>query len=229
VLCSHPLFAVLEESARRALVQSSRSVSYRGERTILREGEEATCVYFLLSGSVRVYHKKGEIESTVKLFRAPALFGEMEVLAGKQYLVNAKTIEASEILMVPSGLFRQLVDKQPAFAAALVRDLSARLCIARSNERCLAFDDVDTRLANLLLDYSNLAGAACEEGIRIEMKLSQERMALDLGVSRKSVLRSLDRFEQLGVVSKSNGRYVIRDVDALKAHSSDRIGLVYGL
>jgi CRP-like cAMP-binding protein len=229
VLQAHPLFAILDPPARSALLQSSRSVSFRADRTIFRAGEAATCAYFLLSGAVRQFHRKGEVEATVKLFRAPALFGEMEVLAQQSYLENAKTLEPSEILIVPANLFRQLVDKQPAFAAALVRDLSARLCIASSNERCLAFDDIDTRLANLLLDYVNLAGDPCDGGVRIQTKLSQERMALDLGVSRKSVVRSLDRLVSLGLVEKIDGRYLVRDVEALRAQSSAGLGLVHGL
>ena len=226
VASTHPLFLALEEHARRALLSSSRMVSFRADRTIFREGEAAESVYFLLLGAVRLFHKSGDAEVTVEMLRAPALFGEMEVLGGRNYLAHAKTLERSEILLVPASLFRQLVDKQPAFTAVLARSLSARLLIASWNERCLAFDDIDTRLANLLLDYVSLAGDPCDGGVRIRTKLSQERMAADLGVSRRSVIRSLDRFEALGLVHKSNGRYLIRDLDALRARGSERAGIV---
>src|SRR5688500_1330774 len=100
-------------------MQSSRMITFREDRTIFRAGEAATSAYFLLTGAVRQFHRKGDVEATVKLFRAPALFGEMEVLTQQNHLENAKTLEPSEIVIAPANLFRQLVDKQPAFAAAL--------------------------------------------------------------------------------------------------------------
>jgi CRP-like cAMP-binding protein len=164
----------------------------------------------------------------VKLFRAPALFGEMEVMAERPFLEYVMTLEYSTILQVPSDLFHKLVRSQPRFAQAIAVDLAARLCIATHNERALAFDDVETRLANLLLDYAQFFGAPEGNGaIRLTVPLSQESMARDLAVSRKSLTRSLLKLKREGLLDKNNARYVLRDIDAIRSRGSGTLGLNY--
>jgi CRP-like cAMP-binding protein len=82
-LRAHPLFAQVSDDGLAFLVRHATRVHYRAGRKVLREGNKANEVFVLATGGVRIYHrapdsKEGEI--VVKLFRAPAFFGEMEVL-----------------------------------------------------------------------------------------------------------------------------------------------------
>jgi CRP/FNR family transcriptional regulator, cyclic AMP receptor protein len=227
---AHPLLALLEPKVLESVVKNSRIVTYRLKRTIIKEGDLATHAYCLLSGAVRVYHRSqdGESEVLVKLFRAPALFGEMEVLAQRPFLEYVTTIDYSTILQIPAELFHKLVRTSPRFSQSIAVDLAARLCIATHNERALAFCDVETRLANLLLDYAQFFGEPQSDGsVRLTVALSQESMARDLAVSRKSLTRSLLKLKREGILTKANARYVLRDVDAIKKRSSNTLGLNY--
>ncbi|MBI5511764.1 MAG: Crp/Fnr family transcriptional regulator [Deltaproteobacteria bacterium] len=227
----HPLLAVLEADILGAVVRASKLISFRARRTILKEGDPPQQAFCLLSGAVRVFHRSAEgNEVTVKLFRAPALFGEMEVLAGRPFMEYVTTLEPADILLVPAAVLLKLVKTQRSFAEAMAVDLSLRLCIATHNERALAFCDVDTRLANLLVDYAELAGEPrAEGGIRISVPLTGESMAKDLAVSRKSLVRSLAKLDELGLATKSDGRYVVADLEALRRRGSGTLGLTYNL
>jgi CRP-like cAMP-binding protein len=207
-LLAHPLLGKLDDEARALVLKSSSVTPYRGGRQVIKQGD-APRAFCLLSGSARVFHKAGAKEVLVKLFKAPAFGGEMEVLCDRAYLVNMRTLEPSRVLWLDSEVFKYLVGTRVAFAAALCADLSARLFIATSNERALAFADVDARLADLLLDYGHLVGERVASGLRIPLKLSQDAMSRDLAVSRKAVVRSLLNFKKLGLVTKEGGRYVI--------------------
>ncbi|MCC7386956.1 MAG: Crp/Fnr family transcriptional regulator [Deltaproteobacteria bacterium] len=227
---AHPLLALLEPRVRAAVITASKLVPYRAGRSVLREGDTADRVFALLDGAVRVFHRAGDgSELLVKLFRAPALFGEMEVLVGSCFLEHVATLEASEILQIPAVVFRRLVDGQPSFTRALALDLSARLCIATHNERALGFHDLETRLSNLLLDYAALASRTTEQGTRIEVALTQDGMARDLAVSRRSLIRALERLRGLGLIEKVRGRYLIVDLEGLRTRSALRLGLTYRL
>lgn len=227
----HPLLTVLEHEVLQAVVRASKLVTFRAKRTILKEGEPANQAYCLLSGAVRVYHRSANgNEVTVKLFRAPALFGEMEVLAGRPFMEYVTTLELCDILLVPASVMIKLLRTQKGFAEALAVDLSQRLCIATHNERALAFCDVDTRLANLLLDYAELTGQAEPDGgIRISVPLTGDSMARDLAVSRKSLVRALGKLDELALVTKRAGRYVVLNPHGLRARSSGSLGLTYHL
>jgi CRP-like cAMP-binding protein len=227
---AHPLLAMLDPKLREQTVAASRIVPYRAGRAVLREGDPADRVFCLLHGAVRVFHRADDGgELLVKLFRAPALFGEMEVLVGAPFLEFVTTLEPCEIMQIPAAVFLRLVDAQPHFTKALAIDLSARLCIATTNERALGFLEVETRLANLLLDYAALAGRELEDGVLIDVALSQDGMARDLAISRRSLIRALEKLRKVGVVTKQQGRYVVRDLDALRARSSRRMSLTYKL
>jgi len=215
-LTGHPMLADLEPNILDAVIRSSKLVHFRAKRTLLKEGDPSDQVYYLLEGAVRVYHReKGGNEVLVKLFRGPALFGEMEVIAERPFLEYVTTLEPSDILLIPAKIFRKLVNTQKQLAVELVHDLAARLCIATHNEKALAFCDVDTRLANLLLDYAAIAGEPTDTGVRITVRLTQESMAHDLGVSRKSLVRALGKLQKQKVLKKHEGRYEILDADAL--------------
>jgi CRP/FNR family transcriptional regulator len=229
-VANHPLLRLLEPHILDAVLKVSKPAKLRANRHILREGEEAKAAYYLLSGAVRVYHRHTDgNEVTVKLFRAPALFGEMEILAACPFLEWVATLEPCELLVVPAEILRKLVRTQRTFAEALVKDLAARLCIATQNERALAFCDVDTRLATLLLDFAALAGTPVEGGIRIGLHITQNSMAHDLAVSRKSLVRALAKLSEHRVVDKRDGRYLILDPAALAARSTGTLGLRYSL
>lgn len=226
----HPMLARLHREVLESLLAQSRLVPYRAGRPVLREGAAPEHVYCLIEGAVRVFHRNGEGEEIlVKLFKAPALFGEMEVLVGSRFLEHVSTIEPSRILHVPAAWFRRLVETDASFCRALVVDLSARLCIATQNERALAFLDADSRIANLLLDYASVASRPDGDGLILEVRLTQDGIARDLALSRKTVTRTLQRFRTEGIISKRGGRYVLHDLPGLEARSTHRASLSYRL
>jgi CRP/FNR family transcriptional regulator, cyclic AMP receptor protein len=223
----HPLLMTLDDNARDALIDAGRVVPHRARSTILKEGEAPDQVYFLTHGAVRVFHRRGDQEIVVKLFAAPAMFGEMEVLAGLPFLEHVTALERSYTLQISATLFRRAVERQPKFAAAVARDVSTRLCIATVNERALVFDKIEARLAALLWDYAELRGEPSGKGRRISLPLSQEQMARDLGASRRAVVIGLDKLRDAGIVVKKAGRYEIVDSKALVTQANRVLGLLY--
>jgi CRP/FNR family transcriptional regulator, cyclic AMP receptor protein len=225
----HPLLALLDERTRAQVIGAGRLVPYRSKRPVLKEGDPPDKFFVLIDGAVRVFHRSTDgTEVMVKLFRAPAIFGEMEVLVGSPFLEHVATIEPSKILHLPAAWLPRLIS-EPRFAKALLTDVCARLCIATINERALAFLDVETRLANLLLDYADISGKETGEGLTIEVAMTQESMAKDLAVSRKSLVRGLDKLREDRVLDKRNARYVILDLESLRKKSSRVLGLTYKL
>jgi CRP-like cAMP-binding protein len=227
-LCSHPLLAKVDASIIAKLLASGEVVTLKARRTILREGAEADAVYLLLSGGVRVYHRAASgSEVLLKLFRAPALFGEMEVMAGWPYTEHAATTEATQLLRIAAQTFRELLQRSPAFTLALAHDLAVRFCVASQNIKAIAFEEVAPRLANLLLDYAEFSGIASAGGTLIQSVLSQESMARDLAVSRKAVQQALAVFVADGLVVRQSGRYVIANMAALKERAGSPTRVSY--
>lgn len=54
-------------------------------------------------------------------------------------------------------------------------------------------------------------------------------MARDLAVSRKSLVRALGKLDELALVTKRTGRYVVHNPHGLRARGSGSLGLAYRL
>lgn len=227
-LRSHPLLAGLDGAALETLVSSGSSISQRGKRSVLKDGSTSDTVYFLLAGSVRVFHRgpKGT-EVLLKLLRAPAMFGEIEVIAKRPYVEDVVTLEESQLLAVPASVFRVLLSRYPDFCAAVLDDVANRFCVAARNIKAVAFADVQMRLAAVLLDYAALAASSGPDGDVIAAPVSQESLARDLAVSRKAVQNALAALQKRGFVTKRASRYVIADKPGLENIAGMRAGLAY--
>lgn len=227
---AHGLLGSLDPGLLDSIVRRSKLVRFRPLRTFLKSGDPSDYVYCLLEGAVRVFYQneKGD-EILIKLFRAPALLCEMEVLAEIPVMPNARTLEDSTVLFVPAEVFRHLVRTQPRFLRLLIDDLVTRLAVASDQQRALAFADTDRRVANALLDYTQLSGTKVPGGTRINVALSQEQLSHDLGVSRRAVNDALQKLKDEGVIDKESARYVVKDVKALVGRSSRRLALTHRL
>lgn len=219
-LAENPLFESLDRDLLARLAEHAEQVPFRPGRKILKEGEPAQHVFCLVEGGVRIYHHapgqdRGEI--VVKLFGAPAFFGEMEVLRGLRWLETVETVLPSQVIRIPAGPFLHLLKVEPAFCFALVRDLSLRLCIATEHARVLAFTSLEARLASFVLDHVQLFGVEEEDGtVVLDLKLSQDTVARSLAASRKSVNATFGAWRERGILDKRNARYRILDLAALE-------------
>jgi len=212
----HPVFAHVPPAVRQALVEAGVAERPADGEVVLAEGD-APAFFVLTAGSVKVlYRNEDGLELVVKLLEAPAVFGEMECIAGIGHLESVEAVERVRLLRVPAQAFLAAVRDSHALCANLLSDVAKRLCIAAQNERALAFHPVESRLAQLLLTYLDLYGLPCEGGHMIRIPLTQEGLAQALGINRRSVTRALQRWSAEGLLDKRDGRYVITRREGLE-------------
>ena len=137
-----------------------------------------------------------------------------------------ETVLPSDVIRIRSAAFHSLLNQDHKLALALVKDLTRRLIIATEHARVLAFSSAESRLASLMMDHVNLFGVETEEGLRLEVKISQEILARSLAVSRKTINETLGEWKEKNIISKKLGRYTVHDLQAL---SVLRIESQYGL
>ena len=213
----NPIFADAKSAgAVRALVVASRAQSYAANDLVLEEGQDARHVWLLLEGAVRVYHasESGE-EVVIKLFRAPAVFGEAESFAGIPFVENVRATEASTALVVPLDTLVSYLEQTPRAAILLLADVAQRLAIAAYDEKSLAFHPITMRLANHLLDLSDLAPAGTVPLIRA----SQEHLATSIGATRRSVAKDIGAWQDEGILVRETNGYRIVDLPGLRRYA----------
>jgi CRP-like cAMP-binding protein len=74
-----------------------------------------------------------------------------------------------------------------------------------------------------LLELSERFGHQTEEGISVELPLSQEQLAGWCGASRESTVKALSSLRALGCLTTGRRHVLISDLEALRRHAQGSI------
>lgn len=111
----------------------SESIKLKPEDYLMREGEESNEMYYLTSGTLAVYQRKGDSERQIATIYAGELVGEMSFLDNEPRCASVKAIGECELTVIPHEAMNKYLSVQPNWYRALVQTLMARL--RRANKR----------------------------------------------------------------------------------------------
>lgn len=117
--------------------QVSEQLTLRPEEFLMREGEESANMYYLQSGTLAVYKRKGGAEHQIGTIYSGELVGEISFLDKKPRSASVKAIQECSLIVVPVDKFQRFLNEQPAWYKALIDTLLDRL--RRANTR-IKFD-----------------------------------------------------------------------------------------
>lgn len=111
-----PDFAGIDDRTLLRIVGASANLFYgKGER-IFERGDPSEALYVVLSGKVNIYEKTDGDEITVDEIGPERSFGELSLLLETTHRRSAEVVEDAEILVLPAGTFRQLLEDSPDLA-----------------------------------------------------------------------------------------------------------------
>jgi len=103
------------------------------EEYLMREGEESNEMYYLASGTMGVFKRKGDREQQIGTIYSGELVGEMSFLDSEPRSATVKAIGDCELTVIPKEKLKTFLDSQPKWYRALVQTLLDRL--RRANQR----------------------------------------------------------------------------------------------
>jgi CRP-like cAMP-binding protein len=178
----------------------------RGQ-ALFTEGDRAERVFLIERGWVTVTSAAPDGREIVLGLRGPGdMLGELSALDGEPRSATAVTLSDVEAIDVSAS-------------RELIRMLATRLRDA--DRKRLEFAALDTlgRIAWRLLELSERFGHQTEEGISVELPLSQEQLAAWCGASRESTVKALTSLRGLGCITTGRRHVVIRDLEGLRLHA----------
>lgn len=226
----HPVFAGVEDAILEHIHTNARErVFFPGEE-IAREEQPADACFLVETGSVRIFSSSEDgIEVTHQVLRAPAIFGVSECLNDLEYSHTAEPLEKTVVRMVPREVLEAATERSHALARNLLRDVSARLCVATHRQKTTALYTVAPQLAHILITYADSFGLPVADGIQIRIPLGQHDLANTLGVAPRSVARALKVWMDEGTLTKRGRHFVVRDPSRLSraATNGKALPMVY--
>ena len=219
-LADVPLFAGLPANVLDDLARASRTRRYAAGQVLWNEGDPGDALLVLEAGQLRVCRFTGSgAEVVLSVVEAPASLGELALLDGAPRDASVIAQQPVTVRLVPRSTFRELLRREPAAVDGLLRTLAAMVRAGNARHAVTVGLDVPGRLAAWLL--ARVAESGESRRPEIVLGRSQGQLAAELGTTRSTLNRALNQFEALGYLSRTGDRIVIRDADALAAHSEE--------
>jgi len=119
------LFADLSADERARLAKIAESMNLPAGFSIFSAGDEATALYLIKDGSVRITtHSPNGAQIDVATLASGSHFGEMALLDGAKRSAGAETLEPTAIFRFDYDKIRSLLDGSPPIASRFYRSLA---------------------------------------------------------------------------------------------------------
>jgi len=188
----------------------SRSIEEGG--FFFMQGDEATYLYILTSGQVKLMQSNPSGQQVNLRTIVPwQMFGALGAVRndGAPYPATAQTLEDSTALAVPSLFLRSILPTRPYLSFGLMNLMTSYIQEMQARYRELATEKVEQRVANALIRLAGQAGIKSEKEAGIELSLSRQDVAEMTGTTLYTVSRLLSDWERKGILKTGRERIAI--------------------
>lgn len=216
VVADIKLFSGLAPGDLDEILREARSVRYAKDIAVFEQGGEADSFFVLLHGHLRVERTTPQGHQIVVRYVSPGeIFGVAQALALRQYPATAVAAVDSIALCWPSAAWPRLAAKFPTLAANALQTVGRRLQDTQTSVLEMSSEQVEQRIAHMLLRLAKQAGRKTVAGVEIDFPISRQDVAEMTGTTLHTVSRILSAWEQRGLVEGGRQRIVLRDPHAL--------------
>lgn len=218
VLQANPWFGNLPRAEQLAMMELAEPVRLARGAVLYRKGHPETGFYGITEGLIKISSVAPDgREGILALIEAGNWFSESTLLDGQVNPYDATVVEDVQLLVISREGFETLMLRQP-FAAAIARLEAQRLRAVFSMVEDTMLRDMRTRVARRLLVLAH-GDATMATQARAQVQVSQDALAMMLGVTRQTLAKELKALVDTGVLALRYGRIDILDVPALQRHA----------
>ena len=183
-----------------------RSYGVEEGEKIFRQGDPGREVYLIVRGRLRVSapSTKGR-ELVLRLLGPGDVFGELALLTDGRRSATVTAVERGELAVIEPKQALRALRARPEVAMRLLEAVALRTRALSESLADHAFLDVRARLAKRLLSLQRAYGRDVPDGIRIELRLSQEGLGDMIGATRESVNKHFRQWGSQRVASMVGG------------------------
>jgi CRP/FNR family transcriptional regulator, cyclic AMP receptor protein len=211
------IFAGLSDEDIHSLANVTRKRTFRAGEVIYHRDDPGQVFYVIKEGKVKIclISPDGQ-EISLAVLGKGDYHGEMSLFDGLPRSADAVAMEKVECYALQRSDFNNAIMKSPKIAIQVLEMLSRRLRNTDQQVEDLIFLDVYGRVAKKLLELAETHGTKVEDGIRIDVRLTQQELASMVGASRESVNKVLGYFTDKQFISTDKHRITVHNMADLK-------------
>lgn len=189
------LFAGVSAGGKARLMAHAVRHAVKPGTVLFDQGDIPTFQLVLMAGTVHLYGHSGGKDVLIEAITPPDLVIPAAVVTEAPYLVQARAVELSQVLMIEARIFRQVLAEEPALAQAMVG------CLA-SQFRRLVRQVKNLKLRSAVQRVGcHILALAAQQGTpdRVVLPYEKNIVASQLGITRESFSRALATLQDAGI------------------------------
>lgn len=217
-----PLFRGLstEDQKRLAALASIREYG-RGD-FLWRAGDPAEQLTLIVKGRVKIVTHGDAGDTILELFEEGEPVGAIAVYNYMPYPASAVCMEPVALLSLPRRDYFELLDRNPEFARAIIRELTKLVVAMARKLQEMRGQKVDARIAQLFLTLADRFGKEGKRGVEIPIHLTRQEVADLVGTTVESAIRVLSRWGRDQILVTGEEHFVIPSRDRLREIAAGR-------
>ena len=222
VLARNNWFESLPAELSENILHAGR-IRYFENSLIYAADDTADGLFALVSGQVRLMRTSATGQLAFLAIASPgAWFGISGALDGRPHAYDAIAIGDTAVFHLSQEKMTQVIGGRIDHYAAFVRLLCNHYRVAVEYVLALRTHPPLLVLAHELIRMAGRHGQRIENGVRIDLQLSQEDWAAMVGVGRQTINRLLKKLEEKGIASVNYASITIHRMDALENLAASR-------
>lgn len=214
-----PFFSQLSKENQDILLQHGVKIHAREGTTLFYEGEEATNIYLIRSGKVRlskmtIDHKKFFLH----LKQDNDIIGEFSLFNDMLVSMTAEIIEDSTLYKFTRENLEALFLQNGDIAVAFIKLFARNTQSTQAKFSDLLLYGKLGALYSILIRFSNSYGVKYHNDILIPLKLTNQEIANFIGTSRETANRMLQDLKKENIISILDDNILIKNIDYLKKY-----------
>ena len=189
--------------------------SFAAGDVLFREGEPATEAFLVEDGRIRLIKRVRGAERSLMVLRPGDLVGESALLPGAQRSSTAIALTEGRALALDHDTLQILLDKNPAVASRIVKQLVRRLRDAEDQIEIMMLSDTQSKVVSALLKLAQQARAA-GSGPGAAFAISPMELSTRVGLDVDTVKRAVQQLRESQYLRLSDERLEIPDLEALR-------------
>jgi CRP-like cAMP-binding protein len=190
---------------------------FSADQVIFHLGDPGGLLYIIATGKVKISRATPDGQEALLAILGPGdFFGELALLDDSPRSATASALEATETYTLHRDEFMNFIDSNPSFAHHVLDTLAKRIRHLNNQISDIFFLDLPGRLARTLLMLAANHGHQTDNGIRIDLALTQTDLAEMTGATRVSINKAVGRFRRAHYIAVERRYFTILNRNALE-------------
>ncbi|MDO5714018.1 MAG: Crp/Fnr family transcriptional regulator [Tissierellia bacterium] len=218
-LSTHKVLKNAKNSSLRRLAKGSRICSVKQGEHIFYDKDDVKNVYFIIKGNITMYKLNtfGEKKVVFVLGRGSIL--NESITSDYTFSISAEAFSPSKIIVIPKVLLLQVMEEDWDLTLAIFHEMEHKVRrLYRQLKNTTGSLRMDKRLASKLWKLSKDYGIDQQDGVLINLNVSNTYLADLLGTKRETISRQMRILLEEGLILQDERGIIVPSRDQLREY-----------